>query len=94
MRTKRISFFLFLFCITFCFSQDVCPPSFSPPGGLSVNKVHLFVAFGFDDTQYADGMNWVIDFMDGKTNPVGIGNAATYNSNIVLPQNEGSEQWY
>jgi len=37
MSTKVISFFLFLFCITFCFSQDVYPPSFSPPGGRSVN---------------------------------------------------------
>ena len=37
MSKKVISFFPFLFSTTFCFSQDVCPPSFSPPGGLSVN---------------------------------------------------------
>ena len=37
MSKKVISFFPFLLCITFCFSQDICPPSFSPPGGLSVN---------------------------------------------------------
>ncbi len=83
MRRIKILYFLLIFSITLCFSQDVCPPSFSPPGGLSVSKVPMFVAFGWDDNQYADGMDWVVDLMDGKTNPSGIGNAATYDGTPV-----------
>ncbi len=44
----------------------------------------MFVAFGWDDNQYADGMNWVVDLLAGKTNPAGIGNGFTYDGTPVL----------
>ncbi|MBW1895317.1 MAG: hypothetical protein JRI91_16740 [Deltaproteobacteria bacterium] len=84
MRTKQISVFLLLSIISFCFSQDVCPGSYNPPGGLSMNRVPMFIAFGWDDNQYADGMNWILDYLKDKKNPAGIGNAATFDRTPVL----------
>ena len=84
MRPNHISFFLLFIITSFCYSQDVCPPSYDPPGGLAVNKVPMFIAIGWDDNQYVDGMNWIVDFLKDRKNPPGIGNAATYDGTPVL----------
>src|SRR5262249_31098981 len=53
-------------------------PSTSPPGGLAINNVPQFVAFGFDDNRYADGMQWALDFIKSKQNPAGRGDHCTF----------------
>jgi peptidoglycan/xylan/chitin deacetylase (PgdA/CDA1 family) len=59
-------------------------PSFSPPGGLTVEQVPQFIVLGFDDNRYVDGMNWVLDLLDGKTNPAGKGNARTHDGQKLI----------
>jgi hypothetical protein len=44
----------------------------------------MFVTFGWDDNQFSEGMNWVLDQLDDKKNPPGMGNAATYDGTPVL----------
>jgi hypothetical protein len=62
----------------------------SPPGGLSVSQVPMFVAIGFDDnprsglnTTPASGMTWVTNFFKTKRNPAGSGNAGTFDNALV-----------
>lgn len=57
---------------------DHRPPSDKPPGGLTPSQVPQFIVLGFDDNTKAVGMNWILDFLDSKTNPAGTGNKATY----------------
>ena len=58
---------------------DNVPPSTSPPGGLSPDVVPQFVVFGSDDNYSANGNLWLADvFYDGKTNPAGAGDPATF----------------
>jgi hypothetical protein len=54
------------------------PPSSSPPGGLAVTNVPQFVAFGFDDNRYADGVQWALDTIKPKMNPPGRGDHCTF----------------
>jgi hypothetical protein len=53
-------------------------PSTAPPGGLALANVPQFIAIGFDDNAYEDGMKWILDFMKSKTNPRGSGNHCTF----------------
>jgi hypothetical protein len=53
-------------------------PSLDPPGGLMPAQVPQFVVLGFDDNRFADGMQWVLDTIGGRTNPAGKGNARTF----------------
>ena len=46
-------------------SKDNVAASVNPPGGLAATRVPMFVMFGFDDNQYADGMNWVVSTLFG-----------------------------
>jgi peptidoglycan/xylan/chitin deacetylase (PgdA/CDA1 family) len=63
---------------------EMMAPSFSPPGGLAVEQVPQFIVLGFDDNRYVDGMNWVLDLLDGKTNPAGKGNARTHDGQKLI----------
>jgi hypothetical protein len=58
--------------------HDNVSPSQSPPGGLAPAKVPQFVALGFDDNGFDDGLNWVKDTFAAITNPAGSGQAGTY----------------
>jgi peptidoglycan/xylan/chitin deacetylase (PgdA/CDA1 family) len=50
-----------------------------PPGGLMPSQVPMFVMFGSDDNQYADGVNWLVDTLfGGKKNPDGSPVQATF----------------
>lgn len=60
------------------FSADNVPASYSPPGGVSVDKAPLFVNIGFDDNTLSAGLEWAINYFDGKKNPAGTGNAKTF----------------
>ncbi len=53
-------------------------PSTSPPGGLALTNVPQFVAFGFDDDRYEDGMQWALDTIKAKQNPAGRGDHCTF----------------
>jgi hypothetical protein len=50
----------------------------SPPAGLAIGNVPLFVSIGFDDNAYEDGMQWALDFLKSKVNPKGSGNPCTF----------------
>jgi len=53
-------------------------PSTSPPGGLALTNVPQFIAFGFDDNRYPDGMQWALDLIKPKKNPAGRGEHCTF----------------
>ena len=57
--------------------------SVNPPKGLLVSQVPQFVVLGFDDNQDANGMSWVLNLLNEKINPVGRGNAGTYDGTRV-----------
>jgi peptidoglycan/xylan/chitin deacetylase (PgdA/CDA1 family) len=63
---------------------EMMNPSFTPPGGLAVEQVPQFIVLGFDDNRYVDGMNWVLDLLDGETNPAGKGNARTHDGQKLI----------
>jgi hypothetical protein len=56
----------------------------NPPGGLAVDQVPQFIVLGFDDNRYVDGMNWVLDTLEGKTNAAGKGNARTHDGQKLI----------
>lgn len=57
---------------------DQVDASYSPPGGLTVEETPQFVVLGFDDNRYIDGMQWVLELIEGKMNPKGKGNPSTF----------------
>lgn len=73
-----IIIYLMISSVSMLFAVDTVPPSFEPPGNIPVNKTPQFIVFGFDDNRYTDGMQWVLDILEGKKNPAGSGNAATF----------------
>lgn len=62
---------------------DYRAPSQDPPAGLTPAQCPQFVIFGYDDNQYADGMNAVLDLYTGLKNPAGAGQAATFDGTNV-----------
>jgi hypothetical protein len=64
-------------------AADNVAPSVNPPGGLTVAQCPMFIAFGFDDNGYPDGINWAADFIETKKNPAGNGNPATFDGATV-----------
>jgi hypothetical protein len=54
------------------------PVSSSPPGGLASTNVPQFIALGFDDNRYTDGVQWALDTIKPKVNPAGSGNHCTF----------------
>jgi hypothetical protein len=76
---------------------DNVAASVNPPAGLAASTVPMFVMFGFDDNQYADGMNWVVSTLfGGKINRdaspvqatffVTAGYATSQNGGVFTPQ--------
>jgi hypothetical protein len=60
-------------------TKDNVAAAVNPPGGLAPDRVPMFVMFGFDDNQYADGMNWVVKTLfGGKKNSDGSPAQATF----------------
>jgi peptidoglycan/xylan/chitin deacetylase (PgdA/CDA1 family) len=57
---------------------DSMAPSIDPPGGLTPDKVPMFVMMGFDDNAYSDGINWVLDTFRSRQNPDGTAARATF----------------
>jgi hypothetical protein len=80
---RRAILYLIVLACTSSHGQDVLQASFNPPGGLAVDKVPVFVCFGWDDNNLASGMNWILDFMRGKNNPAGNGNALTFDGKKI-----------
>jgi hypothetical protein len=64
-------------------AADLLDASYSPPGGLSVEEAPQFVVLGFDDNRYIDGMQWVMDLLEGKKNPAGKGNPSTFDGQPI-----------
>ena len=64
-------------------AQDTLTRSFAPPESLDISEVPQLIVLGFDDNLYIDGMNWVLDLLDGKTNPVGINNPKTFDGDPI-----------
>src|SRR5436190_11261901 len=65
--------------------RDDVAPSVQPPLGLAPRDVPQLVAIGFDDNSLAGsddgrdgGVHWALEMMRGRTNPVGRGQAATF----------------
>jgi peptidoglycan/xylan/chitin deacetylase (PgdA/CDA1 family) len=58
---------------------DNVAPSQSPPGGLAVNQVPMFVTIGWDDNPYSGlqgsggdgGLKWAVDMIAARKNPDG-----------------------
>ncbi|MBN1982550.1 MAG: hypothetical protein JW795_13535 [Chitinivibrionales bacterium] len=94
----RNSVFSIVWCIMiFCTATlteavDKCPPSFNPPGGLAVNVCPQFVVFGWDDNNFSGGINWILDFMKGKTNPNGSRVRATFFIKGKIESNDDPEK--
>ena len=72
--------------------SDNRAPSTAPPGDLTPSQCPMFISIGWDDnsisgvtgTRYpGDGMKWILDFVEKKTNPIGSGNAATFDGTPV-----------
>ena len=62
-----------------CSAQvDHVAPSIDPPGGLTAAQVPMFVALGFDDNAYADGINWALDNLRTRKNADGTAARATF----------------
>jgi hypothetical protein len=57
--------------------------SLTPPGGLAVGNVPQFVALGFDDDLYVDGIQWATDFAKSLGNQPGTGNHCTFDGTPV-----------
>ncbi|MEE9385063.1 MAG: polysaccharide deacetylase family protein [Nannocystaceae bacterium] len=74
-------------------------PSTAAPGGLSVDNIPMMISFGFDDNGYVDGMAWALDYLEGKRNRAGEGNACTFDdtqvraSFYITSAYELSDQW-
>jgi len=77
-------------------APDQIDASYAAPGGITVEETPQFVVLGFDDNRYIDGMQWVMNLLEGKKNPAGKGNPSTYDgqplkaafyftTNAVLP---------
>lgn len=62
---------------------DQIDASYSPPGGITVEETPQFVVLGFDDNRYIDGMQWVMDLLEGKKNPAGKGNPSTFDGQPI-----------
>lgn len=62
---------------------DDRPPSADPPGGLSPEQVPMFVAIGWDDNSDIGGMEWSLDLRQGRSNPAGTGQAATFDGSPI-----------
>ena len=60
------------------------PPSTDPPGELEIENVPQFVVVGFDDNISPEGVKWILDFLESKINPAGIGNNKTFDGSPVL----------
>jgi hypothetical protein len=58
--------------------HDDVPPSVEPPGHLAPARVPMFVAFGFDDNPFVEGMEWAIATFARLTNPPGTGQAGSF----------------
>jgi hypothetical protein len=58
--------------------EDHVEPSSMPPGGLAVENVPMFIAIGWDDNGFVDGMDWALDYYQTKRNPKGNGNPCTF----------------
>lgn len=50
----------------------------SPPGCLRPSEVPMFISLGIDDNSHAAGVDWIVNHLSNRTNPVGTGNPATY----------------
>jgi peptidoglycan/xylan/chitin deacetylase (PgdA/CDA1 family) len=63
--------------------NDNVPPSANPPGGLKPEQVPMFIAFGFDDNTFGDGVTWVATEFAKRKNPAGTGRPETYDGTSV-----------
>lgn len=54
-----------------------------PPGGLTQDKVPMFVVYGFDDNARVEGIQWFTNYVRTRKNPAGNGNAATFDGTPV-----------
>ncbi len=73
MLYRRIVLFvclLFVFALGYDFSDNVAP-SRTPPHGLSPADVPQFIVLGSDDQSNAEGMKWILDFIESRQNPDG-----------------------
>ncbi len=75
---KASAFICLLYVVLF--AADYVPPDTIPPGGLTPDKVPMFVTFGFDDNPYGDGVQYFVDLLHDKKNPVGNGNPLTFDN--------------
>jgi peptidoglycan/xylan/chitin deacetylase (PgdA/CDA1 family) len=57
---------------------DNVAPSIDPPGGLTADKVPMFVMLGFDDNAFADGINWALDNLRERKNADGTAVRSTF----------------
>ncbi|KMQ49972.1 chitin deacetylase [Chitinispirillum alkaliphilum] len=73
---------MFIKCLTFIISvlsfaaygydlSDNVAPSRNPPHGLSPSEVPQFIVLGSDDQSSAEGMEWILDYIESRTNPDG-----------------------
>ncbi|MDP2637805.1 MAG: fibronectin type III domain-containing protein [Candidatus Levybacteria bacterium] len=59
-------------------------PSQNPPASLKTNNVPQFVLLGSDDNNRAGGVEFFVNTMKNRLNPVGSGNSATYDNKPAL----------
>lgn len=83
---RYLSMFLLLQTILFSnlYALDNFPPSYDPPGGLAVDSCPIFIVLGFDDNRYVDGMEWVLNLLQERTNPQGTGNPETFDGLPII----------
>jgi len=71
--------------VTAVSAGDKLDASTTPPGGLKVTNVPVFVVIGSDDNGIDSGVLWMVDFLKNKKNPEGATKiAGTFDGNPVL----------
>ncbi len=73
----RITLLILLTAIL-SFSAPKRDYSQNPPGGLKAKNVPQFVVIGADDCGTAEGVNWLINYVNTKKNPAGKGQKETF----------------
>jgi hypothetical protein len=73
-------------------------PSRVHPGNFPINQTPQFVCLGSDDNYYPDGLNWIVKYIESKTNPTtSAPKAGTFDgkpATMSFYPNTFNSEWY
>lgn len=82
MKIPLAAIFLTLY-ITLIHAIDEVNYSTVPPDSMDPKTLPQLICLGFDDNKFYSGLTWVREMLQGKMNPRGIGNKATFDGTPV-----------